>query len=332
MRRLSGSRSALPIAIPLALAWLPSMRAAAENGIAIGDVASLKPVWTTTLKGASRAWPIADGQSLYIPNSNGYLYRIDRQTGKIIWEIELAKVLDIVGASGSRGVAVTDNAVIFGLHNTPVVAAVDKNTGAFLWKTKVDDHSGAVMTQSPIIAGERVFIGVSGLGEEVAATRPPYDCCTFRGSMLALDVKTGNSRGKTHTVPEGFAGGSVWSSAPLLDAKRHALYVTTGNGFKAWPTSRRIDKNKGDQAALRACYPANVWYDSILALDPDTGAVKWGFRADDYDIFTGAVLGAEIRRLLRQWRGFRFRQRRTAVARGRSEWRPRPGRRRREIG
>jgi polyvinyl alcohol dehydrogenase (cytochrome) len=96
---------------------------------------------------------------------------------------------------------------------------------------------------------------------------------------------------KHYTVPAGFAGGSIWSSSPLLDRKRHMLYVTTGNAFRVPAEVQScIEANQGDAGKQRGCYPPDVWYDSILALDPDTGAVKWGFRAEEADVFTGACL------------------------------------------
>jgi polyvinyl alcohol dehydrogenase (cytochrome) len=254
-------------------------------------VAKLQLIWSTMLKGPSRATPVLDGGSLYVPNSNGYLYKVDARTGAIDQEIELPKVLDMPGASASKGVAVTDHAIIFGLHNAPVVVALDKSSGALLWRVKLDDFHGAVITQTPLVTGGRVFIGVSGLGEEVAATTPPYNCCGFRGSVLALDAGTGRILWKRYTVPPSFAGGSVWSSSPRMDEKRHSLYITTGNAFRIPPEIQKcVEANKGDQKKLRACYPKDVWYDSILALNPDTGAIKWGFRAENSDIFTGACL------------------------------------------
>jgi polyvinyl alcohol dehydrogenase (cytochrome) len=255
------------------------------------NVAKLHPIWSVAMQGASRGMPVSDGRSLYVGNTTGYLYRIDRKTGEIVWQIELAAKLDIPGAAAAKIVALTEHAVIFGLHNKPVVVALDKDTGALLWKTVVDDHPGAVISQTPLIDGKRLFIGVSGLGEEVGATTPPYQCCSFRGSVLSLDVATGKILWKHYTVPPNFAGGSVWSSLPVLDARRHALYITTGNAFKAPPEVQAcVEANKADPAKVPACYPADVWYDSILALDPDSGAVKWGFRAEQADIFTGACL------------------------------------------
>ncbi len=277
--------------LPLCFAVLAPAASAQLPAIAPDTVANLHTVWSTTLKGPSRATPVLNGDALYVTNTNGYLYKIDAGTGAIIQEIELAKVLDIPGASASKGAAVTDRAVIFGLHNAPIIVALDKDSGALLWKVTVDDFHGAVITQTPLVIGGHVFVGVSGLGEEVAATTPPYNCCGFRGSMLALDAGTGRILWKHYTIPPGFAGASVWSASPLIDDKRHSLYITTGNAFRVPPEVQAcVEANKGNKKKLLACYPKDVWYDSILALNPDTGAIKWGFRAENADIFTGACL------------------------------------------
>lgn len=254
-------------------------------------VASLRQLWSTPLKGPSRGAPVADGESLFVTTTNGYLYRFDRQSGAVQWEIDLAKLLGIPGASATKIVTIVGGRVIFGLHNAPFVVALSETTGKPLWVVKVDDHPGAVISQPATVVGDRVFIGVSGLGEEVGATTPPYPCCSFRGSALALDAATGRMLWRTYTMPPGFAGGSIWSGAPLYDPARRAVYVTTGNAFRAPPEVQAcLARATGDRSAQMACYPPGVWYDSILALDPETGAVKWGFRAEEADIFTGACL------------------------------------------
>jgi polyvinyl alcohol dehydrogenase (cytochrome) len=280
------------------LLWLAALAslwfgAAHARQVAIGPdtVAGLQEIWSVPLKGPSRGMPVADGDALLVTTTNGYLYRIDRRTGAAIWELDLAALLGIPGASAAKIVAVADGRIVFGLHSAPYVVALSEETGKPLWKTKVDDHPGAVISQPPTIVGGRVFVGIAGLGEEVSATTPPYQCCSFRGSMLALDAASGKVIWKTYTLPQGFAGGSIWSGAPLYDARRHALYVTTGNAFRVPPEVQSCVENaKGNRQAASACYPPDVWYDSILALDPETGRVKWGFRAEQADIFTGACL------------------------------------------
>ena len=252
---------------------------------------ALAPAWTTTLHGPSRSTPVPDGDSLIITGNDGSLYRIDQKTGRITWQISLAEKLGVPRAVPTRAVTVTEDALIVGLHNTPVVAALDKQSGALLWKTKIDDDRSALITQMPAVVGDTIYIGVAGITEEALAVSAKYQCCTFRGSMNALDRATGKVLWKTYTLPENYAGGAIWSGTPLFDAKRHTLFVTTGNSFHVPADIQAcLDTNKSAGKSLNGCYPPGVWYDSILALDPETGAVKWGFRADDYDVFTGACM------------------------------------------
>jgi polyvinyl alcohol dehydrogenase (cytochrome) len=283
-----GSRRAGWLSAIALLVLTPLVQA---NPIDRNNVAALQPAWTATLHGPSRATPVIDGATVLVTGNDGSIYRIDRQTGQIAGQINLADTLGLPRATPTRAMAVTDSTIVIGLHNTPIVAALDKKTGALLWKTKLDDDRSALITQTPAIVGDKIFIGVAGITEEALAVSPKYQCCTFRGSMVALDRATGKILWKTYTVPETYAGGGIWSGTPLYDAKRHVLFVTTGNAFHAPPEVQAcLDGNKARGKPLKPCYAPGVWYDSILALNPDTGAIKWGFRADDYDIFTGACM------------------------------------------
>ena len=82
--------------------------------------------------------------------------------------------------------AITDDSIIIGDQNGGHLIAVDKHTGARKWVTQLDLHVGAIITQSPVVYGDRVFVGVSS-SEEDLAVNPNYPCCSFRGSMLVLD-------------------------------------------------------------------------------------------------------------------------------------------------
>ena len=265
-----------------------------QSVISPASVVRLHPEWTLSLDGTAASNPVSDGADLFISSSGGHLYRIARTDGHVIWDVALEKVTGLPGAA-SRGVGLAGGAVVFGLQNKPVVAAVDKRNGALLWKAVVDDNPMTTVTQPPIVVDGRLFVGLSGVGEEAAATSPSYKCCSFRGAIIALDVSNGKLLLKTHDLPEGFAGGSIWSRTPAFDVRRNTLYITTGNIYRAPPNIQDcVDKHRYDLAALDSCYPAGVWNDSILALDPATGAVKWGFRADNADIFTGSCQVPEM--------------------------------------
>jgi polyvinyl alcohol dehydrogenase (cytochrome) len=166
--------------------------------------------------------------------------------------------------------------------------SIDRFTGALKWATQVDSHPAAVVTSSPLLENGKLYVGVSS-GEESFSLIPNYPCCSFRGSVVSLDAKTGKLLWKTYTIddsayfqsdgvtPSGFAGAAVWSS-PALDRRRHSLYVTTGNNYTA--PEGVVTLPPGDHI------------ESIMALDLDTGAIKWSQRMTEGDAFVIADLFA----------------------------------------
>jgi len=146
------------------------------------------------------------------------------------------------------------------------VYALDAATGRLLWKRKVDEHPLVRLTGSPTLYDGRLYVPTSSYEE---GGRPPgYACCTFRGSVVALDARSGEVVWKTYTIPDpprllrayadgtelrGPAGGAIWS-APTIDVKRGALYVGVGNTYSG---------------------AAQATTDAILALDLKSGAIRW---------------------------------------------------------
>jgi polyvinyl alcohol dehydrogenase (cytochrome) len=124
------------------------------------------------------------------------------------------------------------------------VHSVDALTGKELWRTKVDDHPAAIITGSPTLVGATLFVPVSSY-EEATGARKSYSCCTFRGSLVALDTATGKVLWKTYTIAEeskqgaansagvpqmGPSGAAIWS-APTFDAAAQRIYATTGDNY-----------------------------------------------------------------------------------------------------
>src|SRR5204863_1332577 len=125
----------------------------------------------------------------------------------------------------------TGYAVYFGDTGANVYA-LDAATGHELWSRRLDDHLYARITGSPTLYQDRLYVPVSSM-EETAASQPGYECCTFRGSLNALDVKTGAVVWRTMLVPPAEAAGkntagvTLWGpsgvgiwSAPTIDATR----------------------------------------------------------------------------------------------------------------
>src|SRR6185503_15269753 len=140
-------------------------------------------------------------------------------------------------------------------------------TGQQIWKVHVEDHASAKITGAPKVFEGRVYVPVSS-GEEGAGPNKTYPCCTFRGSVVALDAATGKQIWKTYTIAEepkplgknsngvqrsGPAGAGVWNS-PTIDPPRRALNIGTG------------DSNPE---------PATNTTDAIMAMDLATGKILW---------------------------------------------------------
>ena len=146
--------------------------------------------------------------------------------------------------------------------------AFDKDTGALLWSTALDTHPAAIITQSASVHAGRVFVGVASLEEGLASFVPGYPCCSFRGSMAAVDLDTGALLWKTYMVPEGYPGGAVWGSAPSVDRRRGQVYIATGNSYDIPQAALEcVAEAEGDPDAERACIAPDNYIDAVLALD-----------------------------------------------------------------
>jgi polyvinyl alcohol dehydrogenase (cytochrome) len=166
------------------------------------------------------------------------------------------------------------------------VLAFDKSTGAVLWSTTADSHPSAIITQSATVFDGRVYVGVASLEEALAAFVPGY-VLGFRGSMLALDLDTGAILWKTLMAPAGYTGNAVWGSSPSIDPKRGQVYIATGNNYSVPdPVLACVAAAGQDSVAKAACLPANDHFDSIMALDLKTGAIRWATRAIPFDAWT----------------------------------------------
>jgi polyvinyl alcohol dehydrogenase (cytochrome) len=188
--------------------------------------------------------------------------------------------------AGDKVIVGTQGNVLAGGGAGGKVLAFNKYTGALVWSTTADSHPAAIITQSATVFGGRVYVGVSSQEEALAALVTGY-VLSFRGSMLALDLDTGAVVWKTYMAPAGYTGNAVWGSSPAIDTKRGQVYIATGNNYSVPPAVLDCVRAAGDDAiAKAACLPANDHFDSVLALDLGSGAIRWATRAIPYDAWT----------------------------------------------
>jgi polyvinyl alcohol dehydrogenase (cytochrome) len=272
----------------------------AEVLINPANVHSLSVKWVFTTGGDISATPTVSGDAVFFPDWAGNLYAVNKHNGQLIWSHKIADYNAFDGSISRTSPAIHDDEVIVGDIETKIITrnganviAVDRRTGALRWITRVDSHISAEITGSPVIFGDTVYVGVSSAEEGFAlAGSGIYPCCTFRGSVVALDARDGKLLWKTYTMPEnggkpgGYSGGAVWQP-PAIDPVRRQLYVGTGNNYSA-PDSvlqcqqHAIDNNIPDPD----CTAPEDHFDTALALDLADGHIRWSKRLLDYDVWT----------------------------------------------
>ena len=270
---------------------------AGEKQISPKTVASLQLKWSFSTDGDVTANPVVDGQFVYFPDTAGSLYKLNKLTGALVWKKPVSGYTGIAGDFARASPAVSGNALIFGNQagkigsGTPDSArlvAVNKDTGALLWMTKVDPGQAmSILTHSPIVADGLAIVGVASNEELIAGFVPKtYWRWNFRGSVVAVDVATGAIKWQSYTVPAGFYGGSVWGSTGAVDTKRKLVYMATGDNFWA-PDSVQACAAAAYSHGTNplACSPKDNYFDSIIALDLTTGVIKWGQRGLPYDVW-----------------------------------------------
>ena len=212
---------------------------------------------------------------VFVGSDNAYVYSLDASSGCVYWSYQakagVRTAMTVAPVKGSGG---AKYALYFGDMRGNAYA-LDASTGTLLWTQKVGEHFLSRITGAPSFYDGHLYVPVSAF-EERFGLDLSYQCCTFQGSVVALDATTGEQLWKTHVIAQapkptrknshgvqlwGPAGASVWNS-PTIDAKRQALYVGTGNAFTE---------------------PAAKTSDSIVALDLKTGKVLWTYQAVEND-------------------------------------------------
>ena len=244
-----------------------------QPGFTAAEAGKLKLKWAFGFAGDMRAvgQPSVVGGRVFVGSYSGNVYSLDASTGCIYWSYDAGAIVRTginVAKSGSQWVAYFGDGKGF-------AHAVDAQTGKGVWKVKMDEHPLARITGTPVFYNGRVYVPVAS-GEELGSNQPKYQCCTFRGSLAALDGATGKVEWKTYTVSDppkqykvnsegtpmfGPAGSGVWS-APTIDAKRKQIYVGTGNSY----TGTEISTS-----------------DSILAFDMASGRLLWASQVTPHD-------------------------------------------------
>jgi polyvinyl alcohol dehydrogenase (cytochrome) len=260
---------------------------------------SLTVKWVFTTGGDVSATPTVAGDAVFFPDWAGNLFAVNKHTGQLIWSHKISDYNGFAGSISRNSPAIHGDEVIVGDIETKIpsrnganIIAVDRKTGTLRWITRVDSHISAQITGSPVIFGDVVYVGISSAEEGFALAGSAYPCCTFRGSVVALEANSGKILWKTYTIPDnggtpgGYSGGAVWQP-PAIDPVRGQLYVGTGNNYSAPAVvlqcqQQAITDNNPDPD----CAAPDDHFDTALALDLSDGHIRWSKRLLEYDVWT----------------------------------------------
>jgi polyvinyl alcohol dehydrogenase (cytochrome) len=255
---------------------------AGQAGLNLESVRNLKLKWAYAFEGDLTAFAqptILDGD-LFVGSAGGAIHDLDAGTGCTKW------VYQASGPVRSSILAVRDGnryVLLFG-DQSGWFYALDAVTGKQLWKKQMDMHDATRLTGAPVAYQGTVFVPVSSW-EENRASDLSYECCTMRGSVVALRIRDGAQVWKTWMVDPpkvlgknaagrlqyGPSGAGIWS-APTLDIKRGVLYVTTGDNYSQ---------------------PNTKLSDAVVALRIKNGRVVWSRQFTENDIFSGECLATQ---------------------------------------
>ena len=216
----------------------------ATAGLTLANLGDLKLKWALAFPGASRARsaPALAGGLLFVGSHGGTVYALDRESGCARWSFDASAEVrtGIVVSPWRAGDAAARPMAFFGdlIGN---LYGLDAVTGELRWRARPDDHPNTTLTGTPTLHDGTLYVPVSSL-EVVPAADPAYECCNFRGSVVAYDARTGETRWQVFTIAEeprpqgvnaagtqnyGPSGAPIWNS-PAIDVERSQLLVGTG--------------------------------------------------------------------------------------------------------
>lgn len=240
-----------------------------------GNIGSLAPRWIFPVPGAERlqVTPVVVDGVMYVTNVN-QVFAVDAATGRQIWQYRRDRTRGMAGdaASGiNRGVAVMGDRVFLYTDNAHLIA-LHRITGALLWEVETADYKQNYgLTAAPLVVNDLVISGSSGGDEGV------------RGFIAAYRADTGEKVWQFWTVPApGEPGSETWKGSAIehgcaaawltgtYDPEAKLLYWPTGNPCPDY----NGDERKGD----------NLYSSSVVALDPETGKLRWHFQFTPHDL------------------------------------------------
>jgi polyvinyl alcohol dehydrogenase (cytochrome) len=264
---------------------LANSRYQPKPGFAAADIPRLKVKWAFSYPGTKNTEPLVFGDRVFVASMGGKVYSLDARTGCVHWRFDWRGGARASMSLGRLAAAPSGYGLYLG-DDRMYVHAFDAGSGKELWSVRVGDHKVGRITGSPALYDGVLYVPLSA-SEESQGNVGAYGCCTFIGTVVAVDAVKGRvlwSRSILSQTPQptrrnaagtqmyGPAGGAIWS-APTIDPKRGQLYVATGDSYT------EID------------HPTS---DAVVAMDLKTGRIRWANQVLAKDNFMSGTINGPL--------------------------------------
>ncbi len=302
----SGTAWTAPESSAMWTGWSPGganwrFQPADAAGLSASDLPKLKLRWAYGFPGGTnmRAQPAVYRGRVFLGGPDGTVTALDAKSGCTAWSAKAPAQIRtgiLIAPVGGRTMAFLGD-------SAGLIHAYDAETGVQVWQRRLDQHATTLATATPVLHDGKLYVGASSYEESIAA-RPDYVCCSFRGSVSALDAGTGAVAWKTWTIAEepkaqpnnsrgqkvvGPSGAGVWA-APTVDAAKGLVYVATGDNYSDPPTA-----TSDSVLALSLADGKIVWTKQLTAGDAfnvacGSGANCPDAKGPDFDLATSPML------------------------------------------
>ena len=283
-----------------------------EAGMTAADIPKLQLKWAMEFPDGLRArsQPAIAYGAVFVGSHDGHVYSLGLANGCMRWSFkaggEVRTAVVPYEAPRAPNIRTLPPRVFFG----DVIARVyslEAATGKLQWSVKVDEHPNATLTGTPTFHNGVIYVPVSSL-EVTTAADAKYECCKFRGAIVALDAWSGRQLWKSYTIVEvpkpvktlangtrvfAPSGAPIWNS-PTIDVKRGVLYVGTGENYSS-PANDKSDAliafrlKDGKQVWSQQFYKGDAWNVACMMQDNPNCPVENG---PDIDFGAGTILAS----------------------------------------
>jgi len=260
---------------------LSNSRLQSKSNITTGNLKQLHLSWAFGFKDAVRvrSQPLVTEDAIFVGSQSGHVYALSLKNGCIWWSYEAESEV-----RGSIVLSHDKSSVLFSDFDSNIYR-LNRRNGNLQWKENVADHPTTTITGSMATYQNLLFIPLSST-EVISAINSEYECCSFRGGMIALDIENGDQVWRMYTVPEpqktgfnitgtslyGPSGAPVWST-PTIDVRRGLLYIGVGQNYS---------------------HPSSELSDAVVAVKMSTGEIVWSQQTISNDIWNAGCVTNQI--------------------------------------